>query len=92
MAGIFLGALPGSWVYGTMAQYLEGRRSTEASMAVVNLGIVFGGASSRALGKTYLSFVKGNWMPLAVAATFFPASVGFFVLLHFLPRPSSKDR
>ena len=43
IVGVFLGALPGSWVYGIVFSYMEGRKSTEVLNSIIYLAIIFGG-------------------------------------------------
>ena len=64
--GIFLGGLPGSWVYAIVFSYFEGRGNTEVLNSVLNLTIICGGALSRAVGTAFLGVLDDpNWMPLA---------------------------
>eukprot|EP00039_Didymoeca_costata_P031589 m.35565 g.35565 ORF g.35565 m.35565 type:complete len:481 (+) comp8893_c0_seq2:361-1803(+) len=90
--GIFLGGLPGSWVYAIVFSFFEGRMSTELLNAVLNLVIICGGALSRAVGESYLRMLDDkDWMPLAVAATLAPFSAACFIFLGLTPGPSEQD-
>jgi Family of unknown function (DUF5690) len=47
---VFVGALPGSWLWGVLMTYTEGRRSTEVLNSYMSVLLVFAGGAARAVG------------------------------------------
>eukprot|EP00045_Choanoeca_perplexa_P005507 m.46603 g.46603 ORF g.46603 m.46603 type:complete len:443 (-) comp13159_c0_seq1:8-1336(-) len=92
--GVFLGALPASWVFGIMFTYLEGRRSTEITSGMLNFFIILGGALARAVGSAILDALPSNlhaWMPLITAGIGLPIAIVCVFLLDAVPQPTLAD-
>ena len=92
IAAIFLGSIPGSWVYAIVFSYLEGRQTTDILNAVLNLSIIYGGAMARAVGDLFVTvMLDPDWMPLAAACSILPLSLVCFYMLNLAPEPTAAD-
>jgi hypothetical protein len=92
VAAVFFSSFCSSWIYGMMITYLEGRRATEAMLAISTICFVYAGNASRGLGRAVLSAgVSPHMMPLVVGTAAWLPACALLVLLDSAPKPSAAD-
>lgn len=88
-----VGYFPMSWIYTTLFQYLEGRRTAELMTAALNLVVVFGSSIARAAAAKLLEDTEDAFsMPLRLALLALPIYIVSISLLHLLPPPTTAEQ
>ena len=92
---VFVSCFFQSWIYGGMFSYLEGRKATEALVAIATGFYSFAGPLSRATARYVVEtgVVPQNMMPLAIGLVCCPVAVLLLALVDSSPasRPSLED-
>ncbi len=81
-------------VWGMIARYLEGRRSSDVLFVALSCAYIVGSGIAKDSGIVVLNVFHLSvwWMPAAVGALYFPAFAGLVWLLDQTPEPSARDR
>jgi len=91
--GMFLAAIPNSWIYGCMISYIEGREETESLVAAIGMSLVLAASAAKAAANVVLKMgVSATTMPLVLSLIALPLCVPMYYLLDRAPKPSAKDR
>ena len=93
--GVFLGSIPLTCVWGGLMTYLEGRKATEALVAMMTFSFILAGSASRGTAKLVLNVFLSDhplWMPLALGMIALPCCLFFVRLVHKFPGPSAADK
>eukprot|EP00041_Stephanoeca_diplocostata_P009886 m.156299 g.156299 ORF g.156299 m.156299 type:complete len:271 (-) comp17936_c1_seq70:2451-3263(-) len=90
----FCGGLSGSWMWGILMQYLEGRQITDVLLASLNGIVIFGPAAARALGEYVRASVVGAnnalWMPVVIATAYAPVAILALLVLNGAAPPTPE--
>jgi Family of unknown function (DUF5690) len=90
---LFLNGIPLGMGWGVVFSYIEGRRVTEWLAAMLCINFILSSGWVKTVGKwMVLEGVSEFWMPVLVAATFFPILLICAWLLEHLPPPSAADQ
>ena len=91
--GMFLGAIPNSWIYGCMISYVEGREATETLVAAIGMSLVIAASAAKAAANLVLKLgVAATTMPLVLCLVALPLCIPMYWLLDRAPSPSAQDR
>lgn len=90
---LFLNGFPLGMIWGLVFSYLEGRRYTEFSGAVLSVSFIFSSGVVKSVGKWLLLdwHTDEFWMPFISGALFVAPMILFTFLLNHLPPPSAAD-
>ena len=92
VAAVFFSSFCSSWIYGMMVTYLEGRRSTEALIAISSMCLAYTGNLSRGVGRAVLNAgVSPEMMPLLIGTAAWVPACGLLLVLDRAPKPSEAD-
>ena len=92
VGAVFLSSFCSSWIYGMMVTYLEGRRTTEALIAISSMCLAYAGNASRGLGRAVLDAgCSPEAMPILVGTVAWVPACGLLLILDRAPRPSAAD-
>lgn len=89
----FLNGLPLGMIWGIVFSYLEGRKSTELSGALLCSSFIFSSGMVKSLGKWTMSSFSVNefWMPSVVGGLTLIPLVLFLFLMEKISPPSLED-
>ena len=90
---VFIGAIPLSWMFGVMTQYLEGRHATDKLNIGLSLVMLLGGGIARSIAAWMHNVMNNNWedVPLMVAAMYLPICLISLVVLDTTPPPTRTE-
>lgn len=92
VVGIFCNGLPLGMIWSLVVRYLEGRRTSEVSLAVLSCSFIVASGVMKDAGRWVLrQGVEEYWMPAVTGAAFFlPLALSAW-LLDRLPEPNTSD-
>ncbi|WP_447640381.1 MULTISPECIES: DUF5690 family protein [Chitinophagaceae] len=90
---LLLNGFPLGMVWGLVFSYLEGRRSTEFTGAVLSISFILSSGVVKSIGKALMldRAVSQFWMPFFAGALFIVPLLVCVWLLNLLPPPSVED-
>ena len=89
---MLINGLPLGMVFGLVMGFLEGRRQTEAMLAVLCASFVLADGVTKGAGAMVLQWgVSAFWMPATVGLLFSLPLVLSTILLAMVPKPSAAD-
>ncbi len=90
---IFLNGLPLGMVWGLVVAYLEGRKCSDALMAILCGSFILASAAVKDVGRWLMSGwgVTESWMPALTGALFLPVFAIAVFTLACLPPPNAED-
>lgn len=90
---LLLNGFPLGMIWGLVFSYLEGRKTTEFTGAVLSVSFIFSSGVVKSTGKWLLLGwnISEFWMPFVTGALFVLPMVLFTWLLNHLPPPSVAD-
>lgn len=90
---LLLNGFPLGMIWGLVFSFLEGRKSTEFTGAVLSVSFIFSSGVVKSTGKWILLdwHVSQFWMPFVTGALFVLPMILFTFLLNHLPPPSEAD-
>ncbi len=90
---LLINGFPLGMIWGLVFSYLEGRKSTEFTGAVLSVSFIFSSGVVKSAGKWLLLdwHVSEFWMPFITGALFVLPMILFTWLLNHLPPPSAAD-
>jgi hypothetical protein len=90
---LLLNGFPLGMIWGLVFSYLEGRKSTEFTGAVLSVSFIFSSGVVKSMGKWLMLDwnISEFWMPFVTGALFVLPMILFTFLLNHLPAPSESD-
>ncbi|WP_225872696.1 DUF5690 family protein [Pedobacter frigoris] len=90
---LFVNGLPLGMIWGLVFSYLEGRRTTEFTGAVMSISLIFASGFVKTVGRNIMVVfsVSEYWMPFLTGLVFLVPALLFVFLLEILPPPNEED-
>ena len=94
VAFMFLNGVPLGLIWGLVYSYVEGRRTSELTAALLCASFILSSGVVKSVGRWLLDDmgVSVFWMPAAAACLFFPMLLVSVFGLSLLPEPNPADR
>jgi hypothetical protein len=91
---LFFNGFPLGLIWGLVFGYLEGRRSTEFTAAVLSISLIFGSGFVKTIGQTliHVYHVSEYNMPFLTGALFAIPLVLFVLMLELMPPQTEQDK
>jgi hypothetical protein len=90
---LLINGFPLGMIWGLVFSYLEGRKSTEFTGAVLSVSFIFSSGVVKSAGKWIMLdwHISEFWMPFVTGAIFVLPMILFTFLLNHLPPPTAAD-
>ncbi|MBE7176322.1 MAG: hypothetical protein INR69_07975 [Mucilaginibacter polytrichastri] len=91
---LLINGFPLGMIWGLVFGYLEGRKSTEFTAAVLSVSLIFASGFVKTIGRTLIeSFaISEYWMPFATGLCFVPFLLISVWVLENVPPPTDDDK
>lgn len=89
---LFTNGLSLGMIWGTIFNYLEGRKTTEILAVGLSVSFIFSSGMAKSVGAWLMGLgISPFWMPFVTCLIFFGPLLFFLNLLNHLPPPSLED-